>query len=246
MPPRKGPISRRKVVPSPNNSASEGHDDEPGPVSFREGCQDELWDEEEPISVTAEPPAKRSKTSYTRFNEPKFFKGQRYSGMAIGGTHHWTYDSGQWVETKEEPDLWKIKYEAKKHRNRTAPKGSGAPVGTEYHWIIVAHQYVVKEDANTYSTRMEGHKYKLAHKSVGTNAWSVNTVKGQRDREIQLLEDSIERVKGLPPVISSQKVPSKKMKNPGQKTLDQIFFGGAGKKEQQQEDISKEDRSGES
>ncbi|KAI6044004.1 hypothetical protein EDC04DRAFT_501655 [Pisolithus marmoratus] len=231
MPRRKVPVSKRKIVPSPNESASETHDDESKLVSFRTGSQDEVWDEEEPISESAEPPAKKAKTSYTRFDELKSFKGQRYSGMAIGGTHRWTYDGGQWVETKEEPDLWKVKFEAKKHRNRNAPKGSGAPVGTQYHWLIVAHQYVVKEDANTYSTRMEGHKYKLAHKSVGTNSWSVNTVKGQRDREIELLEDSIRRVKGLPPVTSSQKVASQKMKDPGQKTLDQIFFGGANQKE---------------
>lgn len=28
--------------------------------------------------------------------------------MTIGGSHHWTYESGQWDETKEEPDLWKV------------------------------------------------------------------------------------------------------------------------------------------
>ncbi|KAI6129533.1 hypothetical protein EV401DRAFT_746794 [Pisolithus croceorrhizus] len=226
MPPRKVPDSKRRIVSPPNELTSDVHDDQSKPVSIRAGSQGELWDEEEPIPESAEPPTKKAKTGYARFDELKSFKGQRYSGMVIGGTHRWTYDSGQWVETKEEPDLWKIKFEAKKHRNRTAPKGSGAPVGTEYHWLIVAHQHVVKEDANTYSTRMEGHKYKLAHKSVGTNAWSVNTVKGQRDREIQLLEDSIRRVQGLPPVISSQKVATQKMKDPGQKTLDQIFLGG--------------------
>lgn len=240
MPPRKVPVSKRRIVSPPNEFTSQVHDDQSEPVSFRAGSEDELWDEEEPIPESAGPPAKKAKTSYTRFDELKSFKGQRYSGMAIGGTHRWTYDSGQWVETKEEPDLWKIKFEAKKHRNRTAPKGSGAPVGTEYHWLIVAHQHVVKEDANTYSTRMEGHKYKLAHKSVGTNSWSVNTVKGQRDREIQLLEDSIRRVQGLPPVTSSQKVATQKMKDPGQKTLDQIFFGGASRKGKQ-EDVNEEE-----
>ena len=29
-----------------------------------------------------------------------------------------------------------IKFEARKHRQRHAPEGSGAPVGTEYHWLI--------------------------------------------------------------------------------------------------------------
>jgi len=32
------------------------------------------------------------------------------------------------------------------------------------HWLIVAHQYVEKIDEDTYSTKLVGHKYKLAHK----------------------------------------------------------------------------------
>ena len=29
-----------------------------------------------------------------------------------------------------------VKFEARKHRQRHAPEGSGAPAGTEYHWLI--------------------------------------------------------------------------------------------------------------
>lgn len=60
--------------------------------------------------------------------------------MSIGGSHTWNYDQGVWKETKEEPDLWKVDYGANKKRARRAPRGSGAPVGTEYHWYIVGHQ----------------------------------------------------------------------------------------------------------
>lgn len=74
------------------------------------------------------------------FNELKSFQGQAYSGMAVGGSHTWNYDQGVWKETKEEPDLWKVDYKTTKRRARNAPKGSGAPVGTEYHWFIVGHQ----------------------------------------------------------------------------------------------------------
>jgi hypothetical protein len=74
------------------------------------------------------------------FNALKSFNGQIYSGMAVGGSHTWNYDQGVWKETKEEPDLWKIEYQTTKRRSRNAPKGSGAPVGTEYHWLIVGHQ----------------------------------------------------------------------------------------------------------
>ena len=79
-------------------------------------------------------------TSSGGYNALKSFKGQVYSGMSIGGFHTWNYDQGVWKETKEEPDLWKINFETTKRRARNAPKGSGAPVGTEYRWLIVAHQ----------------------------------------------------------------------------------------------------------
>ena len=74
------------------------------------------------------------------YNALKSFNGRVYSGMAIGGSHTWSYDQGQWKETKVEPDLWKVDFETTKRRARNAPKGSGAPVGTEYHWLVVAHQ----------------------------------------------------------------------------------------------------------
>lgn len=74
------------------------------------------------------------------YNALKSFNGQVYTGMAVGGSHTWNYDAGTWKETKQEPDLWKVDYQTTKRRARAAPKGSGAPVGAEYHWLIVAHQ----------------------------------------------------------------------------------------------------------
>lgn len=108
-----------------------------------------LLDEEEaPGASEAEdaiagPPGKPSRGggAYTGgYNALKTFKGQVYSGMAVGGSHTWNYDQGVWKEAKIEPDLWKIDYRTAKRRTRKAPKGSGAPVGTQYHWLIVAHQ----------------------------------------------------------------------------------------------------------
>lgn len=99
---------------------------------------------------------RQNKPSYAGgYNALKSFKGQVYSGMAVGGSHTWTYDAGTWKETKEEPDLWRIDYRTNKRRARKAPEGSGAPVGTEYHWLIVAHQHVKKVDANTYETYLK-------------------------------------------------------------------------------------------
>lgn len=63
------------------------------------------------------------------------------------------YQPGVWKETKKEPDLWEIDYKTNKVRNHKAPINSGAPVGTQYHWYIIAHQMVEKIDANTYEVR---------------------------------------------------------------------------------------------
>ncbi|KIW80269.1 hypothetical protein Z517_06884 [Fonsecaea pedrosoi CBS 271.37] len=157
------------------------------------------------------------------FNALKSFHGQIYTGMAIGGSHTWNYDQGVWKETKVEPDLWKIDYETTKRRARNAPKGSGAPVGTEYHWLIVAHQHVKKTDANTYTTHLVGSKYKLAHKNANATSWSVPTVKAQREREIELLEDAKRRVQGLPPVLAGERVKVEKGTERGQQKLDALF-----------------------
>lgn len=105
-----------------------------------------LLDEEEaPLEIgEADKVVTPSKKAYggrgAGYNALKSHEGQLYSGMAIGGSHTWNYEPGVWKETKEEPDLWRIDYRTNKRRARNAPKGSGAPVGTEYHWLIVGHQ----------------------------------------------------------------------------------------------------------
>lgn len=98
-------------------------------------------DENEDVKSTKAISEKKKRGFYAGgYNALKSFNGQIYSGMAIGGSHTWNYDQGVWKETKEEPDLWKIDFKTTKRRARNAPKGSGAPVGTVYHWFIVAHQ----------------------------------------------------------------------------------------------------------
>jgi hypothetical protein len=94
--------------------------------------------------VDAEVPTKDQRQLYAigggAYNALKTFNGQVYSGMAVGGSHTWNYDQGLWKETKVEPDRWEIDYKTTKRRARKAPKGSGVPVGAQYHWFIVAHQ----------------------------------------------------------------------------------------------------------
>ena len=97
-------------------------------------------------------------------------------------------------EDKITPDKWEFTYSVKKTRAWQAPEGSGVPVGTEYHWYILAHQNVRKLDANSYSTSMTGLKYKLAHKRVGIKRWS-STENAQREQLIQILEELVAQLK---------------------------------------------------
>ncbi len=124
------------------------------------------------------------------YNQFKSFEGQRYTGMKVGGRHTWHYDKGEWKEVKVAPDRWEFRYAVPKRRAGHAPPGSGVPVGTEYHWYILAHQNVRKLDENTYTTAMSGLKYKLAHKRAGAESWSASD-RAQRRRLIQILREMI-------------------------------------------------------
>ena len=128
------------------------------------------------------------------YNEYKEFEGRKYTGMKVGGTHQWNYERGEWREKKTAPDKWEFTYATNKRRAWNAPEGSGVPVGTEYHWYVLAHQNVRKLDANSYTTSMTGLKYKLAHKRVGKERWS-STENAQRERVIQILEELIAQLK---------------------------------------------------
>ena len=126
-------------------------------------------------------------TSYDRFKE---YEGQRYTGMKVGRSHKWHYDRGDWKETKITPDLWQISYAVTKRRAGRAPEGSGVPVGTEYHWYVLAHQNVRKLNANDDTTSLAGLKFKVAHKRADSGKWSA-TPKTQRKRMIRFLRDVI-------------------------------------------------------
>jgi hypothetical protein len=124
------------------------------------------------------------------YNEFKEYEGQRYTGMKIGRSHKWHYDRGEWKETKITPDLWQIGYAVTKRRAGRAPEGSGVPIGTEYHWYVLAHQNVSKQTANDYTTSLTGLKFKIAHKRAGSEKWSA-TPRTQRKRMISFLRSVI-------------------------------------------------------
>ncbi|KAE8148623.1 hypothetical protein BDV25DRAFT_141581 [Aspergillus avenaceus] len=124
-----------------------------------------------------------------------------FSPQLYSRSHTWRYHQGAWKEPRE------------------VPEGAGAPVGTECHWLTVAHQFVKKIDASTHETNLSGSKYKLVYKSASLKSWSV---KGQRKREVELLNDANERVQGLAPVLASEKVKVDRCKK-GRQELDNVF-----------------------
>jgi hypothetical protein len=123
------------------------------------------------------------------YNAVKEFEGRKYTGMRVGGSHSWYYRQGEWSETKVAPDRWNFTYAVNKLRKWNAPEGSGAPVGTEYHWYILAHQNVRKLNANEYTTSMTGVKYKLAHRRADSEAWNASE-RAQLRRLIKIFEEN--------------------------------------------------------
>jgi hypothetical protein len=131
--------------------------------------------------------SERKRNTMSTYNEFKEFEGKKYTGMKVGRSHKWYYDKGEWKEKKITPDQWEFNFSVGKKRAGQAPEGSGVPVGTEYHWYILAHQNVKKVDANRYTTAMTGIKYKLAHKRAEQENWNV-TENTQKKQLIQLFE----------------------------------------------------------
>ncbi|GAB4326285.1 MAG: hypothetical protein Kow0069_32740 [Promethearchaeota archaeon] len=130
------------------------------------------------------------------YDELKVHGRRVYSGMRVGGRHSWVYPNGRWTEAKVEPDLWKVRFNSLKTRVREAPAGSGAPVGTQYHWFVVADQLATKRDANTYQTTMEGLKFKVGHKRTSWRRFSYEYEgNSYEDRVIEFLEDTLARLK---------------------------------------------------
>jgi hypothetical protein len=124
------------------------------------------------------------------YNDLKDFSGQRYTGMSVGGEHAWLYPNGRWRERKVAPDRWEFTFSSLKERERSAPEGSGVPTGTQFHWYLLAHQRVRKIDKDSYTTFMEGLKYKVAHKRPHWRKWSDEypDQRPERERVMEILE----------------------------------------------------------
>ena len=144
----------------------------------------------------------RKKTSAKKdvsasYNKIKMFNGRQYTGMSIGRSHKWYYDKGEWKEKKVTPDLWEIHYAVTKRRAGKAPEGSGAAIGTGYHWYILAHQKVIKLNADDYTTELSGLKFKLAHKRAVKGSWSSSAT-AQRKQLVKFLKEMIKQLEKDP------------------------------------------------
>jgi hypothetical protein len=135
------------------------------------------------------------------YDDVKQAAGRRYTGMKVGRSHHWEYPDGVWVERKTTPDKWAIHFTSQKRRKgRGAPAGSGAAVGAEYHWFILAHQRARKLDANTYATDMVGAKHMVAFRQPGWERWSSQFKghKTQKQRLLAILREALQAVEAAP------------------------------------------------
>lgn len=131
------------------------------------------------------------------YDDLKEFGGRVYTGMPVGGEHLWVYPDGSWRERKLSPERWAFTFTSLKKRARSAPEGSGVPVGTGYHWFILAHQRVRKLDNDTYETAMEGVKYRVAHRRPHWRRWSTEYPDSEPEREIliRILEEQLAELK---------------------------------------------------
>lgn len=170
------------------------------PVARLEMCWHMILRVADMKKAPAKPTGSKSKhkagitDSYNRY---KMYGEKQYTGMAVGRSHKWYYDQGIWLDKKITPEKWLISYEVTKRRAGKAPKGSGVPVGTEYHWYILAHQMVKKLDANSYSTALNGLKYKLAHKRSDKGKWNISN-RTQRNHLVKILKSFIEELESEP------------------------------------------------
>jgi hypothetical protein len=83
----------------------------------------------------------------------------------VGRRYRWYYSPGVWKERKITADVWEISCRAtKRPKVGKAPGGPGGPndaIGARFHWYVIAHEYVTKVTASTYSTVLEGVKFAL-------------------------------------------------------------------------------------
>lgn len=127
---------------------------------------------------------------------------KQYQGMQIGQNHQWHYN-GQWNETKTSQNKWKINFKATKTTTQYKDAGNtqnvkGVPLNTEYHWLIIADQKVIKTANGQYQTEMTGNKYKIGHKRPYWKTFSYNykEQKSETQQKLTYLTQELKQIGG--------------------------------------------------
>ena len=131
------------------------------------------------------------------YNSLKKYNNKIYTGMRVGGSHHWNYNDGKWFETKEAPDKWSFKFDSVKTRINPAPSNTGASIKTKFHWYIIADQIATKINNNSYMTSMKGIKFKVGHKRPYWRNFSYQYPEqlSYKERIIKILEEILWKLK---------------------------------------------------
>lgn len=82
-------------------------------------------------------------------------------GAPINTSHDWNYTENRWKERKYAPKKWKGYYYQTKRRRRPSPKGSGAPIGSQFLWKGYFIQKARKVGKDTYKLKMVMDKHLL-------------------------------------------------------------------------------------
>lgn len=113
------------------------------------------------------------------------FEGEPYNGLRA--TQTWAMGKGKWEEQRTGAQSWEILFET--IAVKPLKTGTGMPIGSEHHSYVLAHQKLVKTRNNTYQVRIEGLKFKLAHKETGEK-WSANA-NVRRHNLIKILKQAL-------------------------------------------------------
>lgn len=113
------------------------------------------------------------------------FEGEAYTGLRNQQT--WSLGKGKWGEQRTGAISWDFAFET--IAVKPFKTGAGLPVGSEHHSYILAHQKLVKTRNNTYQVRLEGLKFKLAHKEAGEK-WSANAAVRKKNL-IKILKEAL-------------------------------------------------------
>lgn len=143
-------------------------------------------------------------TSPTGFSGIKEHRGAPYSGSRVGVNKAWAA-GGRWREVKVSPEKWGFEWTGTQTRlGSQAPAGSGADVGSEFHYLLLAHQFVRKADENTYESRLVGSKYQVGHKKPGWLLWSHEYAgqESERDRVERILLREARDPNGSPTTVA--------------------------------------------